>query len=98
MPSYLLDSREYHRQLRDAAKLGATIALAEVGQLPKYISQRQAYRKYGESSVSRWLELGWIAPIPGGEHKNSRYKYDVVELELANSRSRYEKSEFHSKK
>jgi hypothetical protein len=97
MPQYLLDSITYHRQLRDAAKLGATIALAEVGQLPKYLSQREAYRKYGAAAVKRWLEQGWIAAAPSGEHRNSKWRYSIVELELASSRSAYEKSPYHPK-
>ncbi|GAB1462202.1 hypothetical protein [Pedobacter sp.] len=44
------------RMLADAAELGAQTALANAGVIKPWISKAEAYRRYGERTVKRWLD------------------------------------------
>jgi hypothetical protein len=50
--------------------------LKEAETQPEYISQAQAFRKYGRKNVERWRRLGRISPIirPG------KYLYSTAQL------------------
>ena len=52
----------------ESAALGASIALNRLGLIKDEISQREAYRIYGESCVRTWLNRGWVHRVkPGTE-------------------------------
>ena len=47
-----------HLLLQEAAELGANAALSAVGVLKPFISKKEAYRMYGQSTVERWIREG----------------------------------------
>ena len=61
----------------ESAALGASIALNRLGLIKDEISQREAYRIYGESCVRTWLNRGWVHRVKPGTG-NSRIELDTV--------------------
>lgn len=47
------------------------------------ISQRSAYRNYGEARVKRWLQNGMLKPVRSGAHITSKIIYSRAELMAA---------------
>jgi hypothetical protein len=69
------------KQLRiESARMGAQIALSKLGLIKDEISQREAYRIFGESNVRSWKNEGLIKRIKIGEN-NSKSTYSLIELE-----------------
>jgi hypothetical protein len=67
--------------LSAAAELGALLALKKAGvSHSDEISQREAYRRFGESRVKKWLHTGRIRRLKGGE-RNHKATYSLAELE-----------------
>ena len=52
------DLHEQKTLIMESAALGASIALNRLGLIKDEISQREAYRIYGESCVRTWLNRG----------------------------------------
>lgn len=48
--------------LKDAAEIGAQAALSKAGILKEWISKAEAYRRYGERTVQRWISEGKVKP------------------------------------
>lgn len=68
-------------QLRaDAAEQGAMRALTRLGLIKDEISQREAYRLFGEAKVRSWKNLGLIKRVKVGE-RNAKVTYSRIELE-----------------
>ena len=65
------DLFEFKNIVMDSANLGASIALSRLGLIKDEISQREAYRIYGESTIRTWLNRGLIHRVKIGE-KNSK--------------------------
>ena len=63
-----------------AARVARVDTLVEVGKLPAYISQRQAYELYGEGNVKNWIKWGKVNRIKDGE-RNCAVRMSRVELE-----------------
>lgn len=74
------DLFEFKNIVMDSANLGASIALSRLGLIKDEISQREAYRIYGESTIRTWLNRGLIHRVKIGE-KNSKVTYSRIELE-----------------
>ena len=69
------------KQLRiESAKMGAQIALSKLGLIKDEISQREAYRIFGESNVKSWKNEGLINRVKIGEN-TSKSTYSLIELE-----------------
>ena len=68
------DLFEFKNIVMDSANLGASIALSRLGLIKDEISQREAYRIYGESTIRTWLNRGLIHRVKIGE-KNSKVTY-----------------------
>jgi hypothetical protein len=66
--------------LKEAAELGAASMAKELGVLKDEISQREAYRRFGEANVKLWVAKGLVKRIKGGEGKNSKVYYSLTEL------------------
>lgn len=60
------DLFEQKNLIMESAALGASIALNRLGLIKDEISQREAFRVYGESLVRTWLNRGWITRIKTG--------------------------------
>ena len=61
----------------ESAALGASIALNRLGLIKDEISQREAYRIYGESCVRT---CGWVHRVKPGTG-NSKVTYSRIELD-----------------
>lgn len=48
--------------LADAAELGAQNALTRAGLIKPWISKADAFRRYGERTVRRWIAEGLVKP------------------------------------
>lgn len=71
---------EFRNALIDAAEIGATKALIQIGQMKPYYKLREAYRLYGESVVKRWIKEGLIRPIKDG-NRTASVRIDRVQIE-----------------
>jgi hypothetical protein len=56
--------------------------LRDKGILPHYISQREAYRRFGMAFVESWRKDGLIHPIKIGDSENSKILYKLGTLEI----------------
>lgn len=66
--------------LEEAAHIGALKALKQSGlKVNDEISQREAYRRFGEGNVKRWLHLGLLKVIKLND-RNSKVTYSLQEL------------------
>lgn len=73
---------ELRNMLTDAAKLGATQALADTGAIKPYMNKSEAYRLYGRGKVDSWIKDGLITPR--GEIGKS-WQIDRVEIQALSS-------------
>ncbi|WP_026902962.1 hypothetical protein [Pedobacter glucosidilyticus] len=46
--------------LADAAEIGAQTALTKAGLIKPWISKAEAFRRYGEKTVKRWIAEGQV--------------------------------------
>ena len=74
------DLFEQKNLIMESAALGASIALNRLGLIKDEISQREAFRVYGESLVRTWLNRGWITRIKPGAG-NTKVTYSLIELD-----------------
>lgn len=81
-----IEQFELRALLKDAAEIGATKALIAVGEIPEMISQREAYKLYGESIVKRWVKEGLVKRHKDGG-ATSRVRYSRIDLELLSKTS-----------
>jgi len=66
--------------IKDSAIKGAATALTENIKLSERITKSEAYRRYGRTSVDRWLQEGLLKPdITNG--RKSHQKIDIKKLE-----------------
>ncbi|SHE69530.1 hypothetical protein SAMN05444405_102310 [Bacteroides luti] len=82
---------ELKNLLSDAAEIASVKILVELGHLPATLSKREAYRKYGEGVVKRWISEGLIKVRKDG-NSTSKCRLNRMELETlskANNRLTY---------
>lgn len=65
----------------ESASLGAEIVLRKLGIVRDEISQREAYRLFGEAKVRSWMNQGLISRVKSGA-VNSKTTYSLIELEV----------------
>ena len=75
-----MDGEQFKSLVMDCAELGADIALKKLGLVKDQISQREAYRVFGEGNVAYWVRRCWIKRIKTGE-RNSKVSYPRIELQ-----------------
>ena len=71
---------EYKNLIIEAARMGASIALSQLGIADDEIKEREAFRIYGEANVRSWCNqklVKWVR----GPAINSPHTYSRVELE-----------------
>mgnify|MGYP001151303721 CR=1 FL=1 len=84
----MLEVYQLKNMLQTAAEMGATIALKKAGLKAKdEISQREAYRRFGESKVKVWRTRGLIKRVKEG-NRNAKATYSLIELEAINMAER----------
>lgn len=68
----------------ESAAMGAEIALHKLGLIKDEISQREAYRVFGEAKVRSWVNQGLVSRVKTGS-RNSKTTYSRIELETIKS-------------
>ena len=71
--------RELISLMLEVGEISAKKALQEADLLRPYISLSAAYRKYGESTVERWIGEGLVDLIQDGPGSN--YRIDRLQIE-----------------
>ena len=64
----------------EMAELGAANYVKQTKPSVDLISQREAYRLFGESRVKRWVHQGFVTGLRGGCSTNSKVLYSMAEL------------------
>lgn len=75
-----LTNQQLQTIVREAAELGAIIALIRTGKLPPYLKKREAYRRYGRSYVEQLLAKGELSIRSDGNH-SAAWRIDRIEIE-----------------
>lgn len=78
---YLLSESQILNLCMKASEWGAIKALKNVGLYNDEISQREAFRTYGEANVRTWESRKLIKGIPINDKKHSKKLYSKEELE-----------------
>lgn len=95
-----LQKYELANMLRDASEIAVQRYRIERGEERPFVSQREAYRLFGEGTVKRWVQEGLIKRKKDG-NKTSTVRYDRLELEIlskSNNRLTYLDSEERKQK
>ena len=77
MPLTLIEEKELRIE---SASLGAEIVLRKLGIVRDEISQREAYRLFGEAKVRSWVNQNLVQRIKTGA-STSNVTYSLIELE-----------------
>ncbi len=64
----------------EAGVMAVNIALKRLGLIDDDISQREAYRVFGEAKVRSWINAGLVNRVKG-EAANSKATFSRIELE-----------------
>jgi len=67
--------------LSSAFELGYKKALEDTGERKTFLSERAAYRQFGEANVKRWVTQNLIEPDQDGQN-TSKKRYDRMRLEI----------------
>jgi hypothetical protein len=63
-------------------KGGYKKCLRDRGILPRSISQREAYRRFGKAIIDKWRRDGLVHPTKLNDSENGKIYYDLEELEI----------------
>jgi hypothetical protein len=74
-----LDPYELKTLMADIAELTANNIASKFGKLKDEISERAAFRRFGEGDVKRWVATGAVTRIKIGD-RNSKITYSANEL------------------
>lgn len=66
--------------LRDAAEMGANLALSSIGKLKPYLTKSDAFRAYGRKNIERWIDQGLITPRKDG-NQSAPWRIERIEVE-----------------
>lgn len=83
-----LDTEQLRRMLREAAELGVANYIKTMRPKDDTVSQREAYRLYGEARVRGWLGDRLITAMKQGRSDNSKMLYSRAELMAADKTER----------
>ena len=75
-----LELYELKNLCMDMAELGAANYAKRIAPATDTISQREAYRSFGEARVKRWFTMGLIKTVRNGSTKRSKILYSRAEL------------------
>ncbi len=79
-------------EIADLVRLTVKAVFIEQGKEKTKLNQNQAWEKYTQVEVERWVRLGLIVGNKTGLAKNSPVKYDALDLEaldMASNRRTY---------
>lgn len=92
----MMDAYQFKTALANAAELGAATMAKELGVLRDEISQRDAYRKFGEANVKVWRQKGLIKRFKEGE-RNSKVTYSFIELKTVQQAEQLERMQLSTR-
>jgi hypothetical protein len=72
--------RQLHFLFKQAAEMGANLALSRTGKIKPYLKKTEAFRLFGRKDVEHWIEEGLITPRKDGDH-SACWRIDRLELE-----------------
>lgn len=75
-----LELYELKNLCMDMAALGAANYAKMLFPAKDLISQREAYRQFGEAAVKDWVRRGLVSKVRNGATKNSKILYSRAEL------------------
>ncbi len=75
-----LELYEIKNLCKDMAELGVATYLKNMAPGSDLISQREAYKQFGEARVKLWRKDGLISPHRTGGSPNSTVRYSRAEL------------------
>jgi len=78
---YEISEYKLAAMLEKATEAGANKILTELGLKKSQVSQREAFRRFGEARVRRWRMDGKIKPVKIG----GKIYYDLQKLEVLKS-------------
>jgi hypothetical protein len=64
----------------EMSQLGAASLAQIIAPAKDNVSQREAYRMFGEARVKNWIKRGLLNPIRNGESKRSKILYSRTEM------------------
>lgn len=91
-----LSDEQIFEMMQQTAKAAAAAVAARLGAACDEISQREAYRNFGEAKVKQWMRMELIHPIKL-KNGNSKVTYSRTELEIAATTERIACDEFNNK-
>jgi len=71
---------DFKNMMMDMSELGAAQYVKSVTPNLDELSEREAFRKFGEAKVKKWLKLSLIQARRNGSAKNSKKSYSYSEL------------------
>ena len=77
---YYFTKKEMRDLLSEASKIGYIKGLTDAAVIPKYLSQREAYRVFTSERVKQWVRELLITPKPLGNGKTSKKLYEYSRL------------------
>lgn len=75
-----LELYELKNLCKDMAELGAANYAKMLSPAKDIISQREAYKLFGEARVKDWVRRGLVNKVRNGETKNSKILYSRAEI------------------
>ena len=76
----LLTRYQLGQLLKDAAEMGAKLALAKTGRIRPYLNKSEAFRLYGRKNIETWISQGLITSRKDGEY-SAVWRIDRMEVE-----------------
>lgn len=76
----LLTRHQLGLLLKDAAEMGAKLALIKTGKIKPYLNKSEAFRLYGRKNVEHWIALGLITSRKDGNY-SATWRIDRIEAE-----------------
>jgi hypothetical protein len=76
--TYEIDNHKLESLLGKAAEMGASKVLQELGLKKSDVSQREAFRRFGEGRIRKWRAEGKVTPVKIG----GKIYYNLQKLEL----------------
>lgn len=75
-----LEPHQLRLIIREAAEMGALLALSKTGKLKPYLKKSEAFRKYGRANVERWAKENLVSVRKDGGC-SAAWRLDRIELE-----------------
>ncbi len=75
--------KELRDIMSDCIALGIQIAEKQRYPARDLISQREAYRRFGQVNMQRWRDSGLLHPQRTGPHANNSLRYSIADISAA---------------